>query len=71
MTLERLEIRTRSPYEPDESFGDTGPYERVDAVAHYAVDPGHPALAGIVDLDRARRDADGLDRKSTRLNSSH
>ena len=46
MTLERLEIRTRTPYEPDESFGDTGAYERIDAVAHYAVDPGHPALAG-------------------------
>ncbi|MBI3971557.1 MAG: hypothetical protein HY332_09735 [Chloroflexi bacterium] len=40
-------------------FGDAGPYERLDAIVHFAVDPAHPANAGIVDLDKAPRDAHG------------
>ena len=59
MGLTRLEIVRREPFEQGRVFGGTGPYERIDAVAYYAVDPAHPANAGIVDLDRAERDADG------------
>ena len=59
MTLMRLEIVRREPFEAGRAFGDTGPYERIDAVAHYAVDPAHPANAAIVDLDRAERASDG------------
>ena len=55
----RLEIVRREPLEAGRAFGDTGPYERIDAVAHYAVDPAHPANATIVDLDRAERASDG------------
>ncbi|MDD9982710.1 MAG: alpha/beta hydrolase domain-containing protein [Gammaproteobacteria bacterium] len=55
----RLEIVRREPFEAGRAFGDTGPYERIDAVAHYAVDPAHPANAAIVDLDRAERASDG------------
>ena len=55
MALTRLEIVRREPFEDGRPFAETGPYERVDAVAHYAVDPTHPANAGIVDLDRAER----------------
>ena len=59
MALTRLEIVRREPFEEGRAFGETGPYERIDAVAHYAVDPAHPANAGIVDLDRAERAPDG------------
>ena len=59
MGLTRLEVVRREPFEGGRAFGETGPYERIDAVAHYAVDPVRPANARIVDLDRAERDADG------------
>ena len=59
MALTRLEIVRREPFEDGTRFGETGPYERIDAVAHYAVDPAHPANEGIVDLDRAERASDG------------
>ena len=59
MALTRLEIVRREPFEEGGAFGETGPYERVDAIAHYAVDPEHPANAGIVDLGRAERAPDG------------
>ena len=59
MALGRLEIVRREPYVGGRAFGDAGAYERIDAVAHYEVDPGHPANAPIVDLGRAERDDDG------------
>ena len=59
MALTELEIVRREPFAGGRKFGDAGAYERLDAVAHYAVDPTHPANAGIVDLDRAERDRDG------------
>jgi hypothetical protein len=57
--LVRLEIVQREPYEGGTGFGDVGAYERIDAIAHYAVDPTAAAHAGIVDLDRAARDDGG------------
>ncbi len=59
MALEHLEILSRRPYHGGAEFGDTGAYERIDAVAHFAVDPLDPANRDIVDLDKAARDADG------------
>ena len=59
MAVTRLEIVRREPYEGGRAFGAAGPYERIDAVAHYAVDPAHPANSIIVDLDRAERAGDG------------
>lgn len=57
MAVRTLEIRSRDAY-------DAGPgtpaYERIDGVAHYAVDPADPANGEIVDLDFAARGADGL-----------
>lgn len=60
MALTQLEILTREPYAEGRSFGAAGPYERIEAVAHYAVDPAQSANAGIVDLTLAERGADGL-----------
>ena len=40
-------------------FGEAGTYRRISAVAHFAVDPDDPHNAGIVDLDKAPRNANG------------
>lgn len=58
MALHTLEIIDRQPYEEGCPFGEVGPYERINAIAHYAVYPLHPANRSIVDLDRAERGAD-------------
>ena len=34
-------------------FGDAGPYERIDGIAHFTLDPDHPANREIVDLEGA------------------
>jgi hypothetical protein len=49
----------REPYEGGTGFGDVGPYERIDAVAHYAVHPAVAANADIVDLAQTARDGEG------------
>ena len=59
MAAIRLEIHSRAPYEGGIAFGDAGPYERLNGVLHFAVDPGDAANGRIVDLDRAARDAEG------------
>lgn len=42
-----------------QSFGSTGPYERLVGRIEFALDPADPHNVGIVDLNYARRDADG------------
>lgn len=59
MSLTDLDILARTPFEGGQPFGDVGPYERIDAIAHYAVDPTNPANDTIVDLDKAERGPDG------------
>ena len=60
MALTKLEIRTRQAFAGGESFGDVGRYERIDGVAHFAVDPGHADNAVIADIGLAPRNGDGL-----------
>jgi hypothetical protein len=55
-----LRIAERGPFADGQGFGAAGAYERIRGRAHFAVDPQAPAQAGIVDLDKAPRDADGL-----------
>ena len=50
----------RQPFADGQSFGDTGPYERLKGRAHYRVDPLAAAQAGVVDIQHAPRDADGM-----------
>ena len=64
MSVTRLEILETTPYQNGKAFGAAGPFERFDAIAHYAVDPADAANQGIVDLDLAERGADGLVRFS-------
>ena len=60
MPITRLEVLERTPYENGRLFGAAGAYERIDAIAHYVVDPANGANAGVVDLALAERGADGL-----------
>lgn len=50
-----------------QSFGSTGPYERLVGRIAFALDPGDPHNVGIVDLNHARRDADRRVRFSSDL----
>ncbi len=59
MGVTRLEVRRRAPFADGTSFGEAGPYERLDGILHFAVDPDHALNQGIVDLDRAPRAPDG------------
>ena len=59
MAVVSIEVRSRRPFEGGVAFGRAGPYERIDGVAHFAVDPDHPANREIVDLGRAPRDSAG------------
>lgn len=55
-----VEITKRQTFAGGKRFGDTGAYERLDGWARFLVDPNAPAQAGIVDLDKAPVNADGL-----------
>jgi hypothetical protein len=59
MSTLRIEIGERTPFAGGAHFGDAGSYERLKGRVHFAVDPAHPAYAGVVDLERAPRNGDG------------
>jgi hypothetical protein len=63
----RVTIRSQIVVAGGESFGSTGPYERLVGRIEFALDPSDPHNVGIVDLDHARRDADGRVRFSSDL----
>jgi hypothetical protein len=54
-----VEITSRKPFADGMAFGSVGSYEVMTGRLHYAVDPGKPANARIVDLRYAPRDAAG------------
>ena len=57
--VERIEVTERVPFASGAAFGEAGAYEKIRGIAHFALSPGLPANARIVDLDRAPRDPDG------------
>ena len=57
--LRSLEVISREPFADGTSFGDTGPYEKIIAVAHFTVDPSHRRNEAIVDLSLAPRNDNG------------
>ena len=59
MPVDRLEIKSRSPFAGGQSFGESGAYEQIDGVVHFSVDPEHPANETIADIKLAPRDAGG------------
>ena len=58
--VSRLDITSREPAFGGRSFGDVGAYEILLGTATAVADPGAPLNAGIVDLENAPRNADGL-----------
>src|SRR5262245_21124883 len=54
----RLEVKQVTPAFGGRSFADVGSYERIDAIAHFRVDPDQVATAGILHLRDAPRDSD-------------
>jgi hypothetical protein len=60
MSVVRLDVVRRVPYEDGRGFGDGGAYERLDGVVHLAVDPRSASNEAITDLRLAPRDSRGL-----------
>ncbi len=60
-------VTSRTTVAGGQSFGATGPYERLVGRIEFALDPADPHNAGIVDLNRAQRDPDGRVRFSSDL----
>src|SRR5205809_2108880 len=63
----KLVIEKTRPFADGKSFGDTGPYERLDGTVYLEVDPRDPRNAVIVNLDKAPRNARGLVEFSTQF----
>ncbi len=59
MAVLSIEIERRTPYAGGQAFGDAGPYDRLDGVVTFGVDPEHEANRDIVDLRLAPRDDGG------------
>ena len=55
----RIEISRREPFVSGQAFGSVGAYERIVGRFHGELDPAHDLNAGIVDLDKAPRNARG------------
>ena len=55
-----IDIHERSAFADGHAFDQAGAYERLTGQARFAVDPDAPAQAGIVDLDKAPRNREGL-----------
>lgn len=60
-----LNIHGRAPFAEGQSFGNTGPYERIWGEVRFAVDPAAEAYRDIVDIDLAPRNRDDLVEYST------
>lgn len=56
----RVELVDRSDVADGKSFGAAGPYERIVAKAHFAIDPKLPANRIITDIDLAPRNEEGM-----------
>ncbi|GEC31967.1 alpha/beta hydrolase domain-containing protein [Sinorhizobium fredii] len=54
-----FEIKAVGTVFQGKTFGQAGAYERIDAIATFAVDPKSPRLAGVVDIDKAPVNASG------------
>lgn len=54
-----LKILKREPFGGGKEFGRVGAYEKITAIAHFAIDPANRHNKGIVDLTLAPRNAQG------------
>jgi alpha/beta hydrolase family protein len=60
MAVTRLEVTRREPVLGGAPFGAAGPYEKIEGVLHFAVDPAARVHEPIADLGLAPRNARGL-----------
>ena len=60
MPITNIEIASIEPFADGKEFGEAGPYVRIHGVAKGELDPASPWNAGIVDLDKAERNARGM-----------
>ena len=58
MPVTRIEIEKREPLAGGQSFGESGPYEYLTGVLHFASDPRHPDNEVICDLNLAPTNAE-------------
>ena len=58
MPVSRLDIHKREDYENGTSYGNSGPYEYIEGIAHFTVDSSHSCNTPINDLALAPRNAD-------------
>src|SRR5436305_1774573 len=56
----KVVVEQTRPVAAGKSFGNVGPYERLDGTVYMEVDPRDPSNAVIVNLDKAPRNAKGL-----------
>ena len=63
----RVTVTSRTTVAGGQSFGATGPYERLVGRIEFALDPADPHNVGLVDLNHAPRDSDGRVRFSSDL----
>jgi hypothetical protein len=59
MAVTHFQVLNRRPFAGGQSFGEAGPYERIDGVLRFAVDTANPLNGGIADLDLAPHDSTG------------
>ena len=65
--VEQFEVLESGPAFEGQEFGEVGGYERIDGIAHFAIDPDSERGRMIVDLEHAPVDEDGLVRYSTEV----
>lgn len=56
----KLIVENTRPMADGRSFGEAGPYDRLTGVVYFEVDPRDPLNAGIINLNKAPRNAKGL-----------
>src|SRR5215468_8857585 len=60
MPITDISVTDIAPFADGHEFGAAGSYVRIKGVARGMLDPAAPENAGIVDLDKAPRNAGGL-----------
>ncbi|MFK7995042.1 MAG: alpha/beta hydrolase domain-containing protein [Granulosicoccus sp.] len=65
--VERFEVVESTPAFEGREFGEVGGYERIDAIAYFAIDPDSERGRMVVDLEHAPLGDDGLVRYSTEV----
>ena len=60
MAVTAVDIKSRVEFDSGTSLGEFGPYERIDGVVEFGVDPENPANVGIIDLQHSPVGSAGL-----------